>query len=247
MIRRIRGKNQCFAQGLLPLPALLLFGLFLAPAFAQTSTLVRGTIIDAQTRLPIPIVNVVVTNTPHGAATDSTGYFEIRNLPPDLYVLEFRHVAYRKRIHILQLKPSEQVTFTVELFEEPVKLSEVEVIANPERAERQQRTYASTVVTAAQIEKSGAKRLSEVLQAIEPGAALSPLARRRGISPRSWVPYLIYLDGAYVQYIAGTLDNIVDVRQIEKIEISRWVGVAPNIGPGTSDRVIQIFTKKQMR
>jgi hypothetical protein len=215
------------------------------PTLAQPSTLIRGRIIDALTREPIPIVNVVVTNTPYGAATDSAGMFQIVDLPSDLYVLEFRHVAYQKRFHVLRLRPSEQVTFTVEMHGETIKLPEVDVAATPEEARRLKQTYASTIITAVQIERSGANKLSEILQAYEPGASVSPQARRRRLfSASSWAPYLIYLDGAYVQYISGGLDNIVDVGQIERIEVSRWVGASPNVGPGTSDRVIHIYTTR---
>ncbi|MEK9138172.1 MAG: carboxypeptidase-like regulatory domain-containing protein, partial [Bacteroidota bacterium] len=141
MVGLERESNPYASRQLLELAALLFTGFLLSPAFAQTPTLVRGTIIDALTHKPISIVNVVVTNTPYGAATDSAGYFELRNLPPNLYVLEFRHVAYRKRIHIFTLKPSEHVTFTVELDEEPVKLQEVEITARPEEMPRLQQTY----------------------------------------------------------------------------------------------------------
>ncbi|HAV23912.1 MAG TPA: hypothetical protein DCX46_10545 [Bacteroidetes bacterium] len=213
---------------------------------AQTPTLIRGTVIDAESRRPIPIVNVIVLNTPFGAATDSAGYFELRHLSPDLYVLEFRHVAYRKRIHVLPLKASQQITFSIELREEPVKLEGVDVISDSIQTRKLKSAYAGTIITTAHIERSGARKLSEILQAFEPSAITNPLARRRRLFPiSSWVPYLIYLDGAYVQSLPGSLDDIVDVRQIEKIEISRWVGAAPNFGPGTSDRVILITTKKQ--
>jgi hypothetical protein len=214
--------------------------------FGQSSAVIRGTIIDAGTLTPIPIVNVIVLNTPFGAATDSFGSFQIHNLPPDLYVLEFRHVAYRKRFHVLFLRPSEQVVLTVELQEEPILLSEVEVVSEPERLKKLRLTHASTIITSEQIQKSGARRLSEVLRSFEPGTAPNASTRRRRslFAATQWNPYLIFLDGQYVQDIPGALDHIIDVLQIERIEVSRWVGAAPNFGPGTSDRVLQIFTKK---
>jgi hypothetical protein len=233
------------ARQTLPIALCLISLLLYSHVSAQPPTLIRGTVLDSHTGEPIPIVNVVVMGTPFGAATDSAGYFQIRNLPPDLYVLEFRHVAYRKRIHILPLKESEQVTFAVEMHEEVITLDSVEVVSNPDRARRMHQTYASTVITEVQIAKNGSKKLTEILRTFEPGSGATSLTQRRRMFPTtSWVPYLIYLDGAYVQYIPGALDNIVDVNQIEKIEISRWVGVSPNIGPGTSDRVISITTKK---
>ena len=240
----------CTSQAFQRFRSFLAYGLFLccllpSSIFPQESTHISGTIIDAVTHQPIPIVNVVVTNTPYGAVTDSTGYFELRKLPSDLYVLEFRHVAYKKRIHVLPLKPSEKVTFTVELDLEAIKLKEVEITASPLHAEKLHQPYASTVITAQAIKSAGARKLSEVLRSFEPGESTNPLARRRiSGSMLSWVPYLIYLDGAYVQYIPGALDAIVDVAQIETIVVSRWVGTSLNIGPGTSDRVISITTKR---
>lgn len=249
MLAHGRERNVNTVRRLRPRGAFLFASLLVFPTFAQTPTLIRGTIIDAQTHQPIPIVNVVVKGTPYGAATDSAGHFELRNLPADLYVLEFRHVAYKKRIHVLALKPSERVTFTVELEEEAITIPEVEITSKPEEARRIAQTYASTIITAQHIESIGAKKLSDVLQSFEPGMQPNPSSRRRGLTfpTHTWVPYFIYLDGTYVQFIPGGIDNIVDVRQIEKIEISRWVGTAPNVGPGTSDRVIQIFTKKSRR
>jgi hypothetical protein len=137
------------------------------------------------------------------------------------------------------------VTFTVEKYEEPNSLPDIEITQSSDTLRGFQQTRTSTSITVEQIQKSGAKRLSDVLRSFEPGGAVTPPPRTTTHPPpRSWSPYLIYLDGAYVQYLAGSLDNIIDVNQIETIEISRWVGAAPNFGPGTSDRVILITTKR---
>lgn len=212
---------------------------------STASTSIRGRIIDQDSHTPVPLVNVIVRNTRFGAATDSAGRFEIRGLPPDLYMLEFRHVAYKTRLHVLPLRDDERVTINVEMEQQTIPLSEVTVTGQPIETKKLHQAFASTVVTEDQIARIGARTLTDVLRTFEPGVvpSLSPRGTRR-ISNLERVPFLIYVDGAYVAYIAGAMDNIVDVHQIERIEISRWVGAAPNFGPGTSDRVLQIFTKK---
>ncbi len=212
---------------------------------STASTSIRGRIIDQDSRTPVALVNVIVKNTRFGAATDSAGRYEIPGLPPDLYVLEFRHVAYKTRMHVLPLRNNERVTIDVEIEQQPIPLSEVTVTERSIKTKKLHQAFASTVVTEEQIVRVGARTLTDVLRAFEPGAlpSMSPRGSRR-ISNLERVPFLIYVDGAYVAYIAGAMDNIVDVQQIERIEISRWVGAAPNFGPGTSDRVLQIFTKK---
>ena len=216
---------------------------------AQEVGTVRGTIIDAQTKQPIPLVNLLLRSTHYGAATDSAGQFEIRNVPADLYILEISHVAYKKRFHVHRLRAGERAVFSIEMEPEVIQLPGVEVTSEPAALKRLQQAYASTVITDTQIEQTGATRLTDALRSLAPGIFDNP--PRRGGTSRNPGPdrpqFLIYLDGAYVQYIPGSLDQIVSVVQIERIEISRWVGAAPNFGPGTSDRVLQIFTKKPKR
>jgi len=192
-----------------------------------------------QTKAPIGLVNLVLKDTPLGAATDTLGRYEIRNVSPDLYVLEIRHVAFKPRFHVLRVREGEEITLMVEMEPEVIALKEVEVSADPLEAKRLHQTYASTVIKEQEIKRSGALRLTDLLRTFQPGS-LSRIPRRQFERE----PFLIFLDGAYVAYVQGGLDNIVDVSQIERIEISRWVGAAPNFGPGTSDRVLQIFTKK---
>lgn len=245
--RLFDGRHKQGLRGLLLLAVVL--GSVPSRIVAQDPGAIRGTIIDAQTKQPIPLVNIILRATPYGAASDSAGQFEIPRVPPDLYILEISHVAYRKRFHVQRLRAAERATFSIELEPDVIPLPGVEVTADPTAPRRLQQAYASTVVTAKQIEQTGATRLTDVLRSLVPGSLESPM-RRRGASPGMSLerpPFIIYLDGAYIQYIPGSLDYIVSVAQIERIEVSRWVGAAPNFGPGTSDRVLQIFTKRGKR
>ena len=55
----------------------LIFALLSVAAVAQTTTKVSGKVVDAQTREPLPFVNVLLKGTRSGATTDLDGYYTI--------------------------------------------------------------------------------------------------------------------------------------------------------------------------
>jgi outer membrane receptor protein involved in Fe transport len=210
---------------------------------------VRGIVLDKESRTPIPFTSIVLKQTHFGVAADSAGRFELRGIPEDLYMLEFRHIAYKTRYHVLKLTASEEINLEVELEASPIQLKPVDVAADERQAQRAVQTRATTVITATQIERLGALRLTDVLVSYQAG--LKQDGVRRAVTKRN--PVQIYLDGARVEYFVGALDNvsvidnIIDIHQIERIEVSRWVGSSAALGPGTSDYVLQIFTKRPKR
>ena len=219
----------------------VLFGIMVCSALlSQDRAVLSGIIIDAQTKAPIPLASVLVNGTPYGAASDTSGQFEIPNIPPDLYALEIRHVAYRKWFRAIRLTPGQRISLKVQLQPEVIEQEGVSVTAEQENKRLLNQPYGSTIYTAEEIKKVGAEKLTDLLGTMDQTTASTSRLRRGLDRP----PYLIYLDGAYVQYIPGSLDVIVDVHQIDRVEIIRWVGAAPSVGPGTSDKVIYIYTKK---
>lgn len=64
----------------------------------QKKGIITGTVTDLATGLPLLDANVVVEDTPYGAATNSAGVFAIRGLPEGLYDVRFSFVGYRSVI-----------------------------------------------------------------------------------------------------------------------------------------------------
>lgn len=62
--------------------------------FAATTGKVQGTVIDAESKDPLPGVNVILEGTAFGAATDENGFYFIINLPPGTYQLKTSMVGY---------------------------------------------------------------------------------------------------------------------------------------------------------
>jgi hypothetical protein len=60
--------------------------------------IIEGTVFDAKTREPLIGVNVLVLGLETGAASDTEGYFEIRNLPIGTYLLKLTYIGYETAI-----------------------------------------------------------------------------------------------------------------------------------------------------
>lgn len=63
------------------------FGLMPGPAYAQTTAMITGSVVDAETNAPLPGVNVYLAYSTRGAATDSQGRYVIYGVPPGSYEL----------------------------------------------------------------------------------------------------------------------------------------------------------------
>ncbi|MBM3315144.1 carboxypeptidase-like regulatory domain-containing protein, partial [candidate division WOR-3 bacterium] len=75
--------------------ALVLLGAALAPvALAGVTGSIRGRIFDRGNGEALVGVNVIVTGTDLGAATDANGEYLIMNVPPGRYSLEASYVGY---------------------------------------------------------------------------------------------------------------------------------------------------------
>ena len=63
-------------------------------ALAGVTGKIAGVVIDAETNLPLPGVNIVVKGTTMGAATDFAGKYVILNVPPGTYTLTATMIGY---------------------------------------------------------------------------------------------------------------------------------------------------------
>ncbi len=104
----------------------LLFAAFSAthPATAQTTT-IRGTVVEAETDEPLPLVNIVIEGTSLGAGVDETGKFVIFNVPPGNYRLIASALGYETVVHEVEVAPTETVRVDFKLRESPLELKGV--------------------------------------------------------------------------------------------------------------------------
>ncbi|QSQ19739.1 TonB-dependent receptor [Pyxidicoccus parkwayensis] len=160
------------------LAAGLLYG---SAAFAQSSTMI-GTVIDAQSRQPVPDVVVTATSPnlqgEQTVVTDAQGNYRIPQLPPGVYTLRFEKEQFRPYARAdVQLRLNRTIRVNVELL--PESLGEVvEITGTPPTIDVGSTTtgvnvdqeFIKRIAVARPGGKGGAARSFESLAELAPGA-----------------------------------------------------------------------------
>ena len=97
---------------------------------ASSQVVLHGEVTDAESGEPLPGVNVFLSGTTMGSATDSTGRYEIRNISPGTYTLVASMVGYgtvSTQIEIKQDRSTIRRDFVLQ--QAPYELGEVRVEA----------------------------------------------------------------------------------------------------------------------
>jgi outer membrane receptor protein involved in Fe transport len=160
------------------LAAGLLYG---SAAFAQSSTMI-GTIIDAQSRNPVPDVVVTATSPnlqgEQTVVSDAQGNYRIPQLPPGVYTLRFEKEQFKPYARSdVQLRLNRTIRVNVELL--PESLGEVvEIVGAPPTIDVGSTTtgvnvdqdFIKRIAVARPGGKGGAARSFESLAELAPGA-----------------------------------------------------------------------------
>ena len=106
--------------GLLRLPAQMNFD------YTEGKFLIKGQVIDVQTKSPIPLANIQFLNRNKGLTCDKDGYFSIYVSLRD--TLKFTSVGYmNKVINVSDLDPANYYTIQIQLIQDFIKLKEVTI------------------------------------------------------------------------------------------------------------------------
>lgn len=214
---------------------------------AGTSGAIQGIILDVETKKPLQSVNIILVGTKIGAVSKEDGTFRIDNLSSGSYGLNASIIGYDKG-YKLDVNVVPNITTNVEfrLKESFFSMNQVVVTAT-----RTNRIYANVpiateVITSQEIEESGARDLSELLEdragvLPEPGVAGGRHINLLG-SDSKYV--LILIDGEPVNGKFNDrveLDDII-TSGIERIEIVK--GPASSLyGSEAMSGVVNVITR----
>jgi hypothetical protein len=100
-------------------------------SYAQSPPLVKitGRVTDASTGEPLYFVNVFLSNTTLGCATDKNGVFSIENIPPSTYELVVSMMGYELQAKTIQLKGPTERKYNFKLKSKPIQAPEITVSA----------------------------------------------------------------------------------------------------------------------
>jgi len=109
-------------------PLWILFATLSLSSFAQQGVTVRGSVTDAATKKPLPLVNVYFNNTTIGTSTDEAGRFVINNVVAGRSELTFSFIGYRTlRVPDLKLTPGADISIDVTLVPAIVTLAAITI------------------------------------------------------------------------------------------------------------------------
>jgi hypothetical protein len=88
--------------------------------------LVKGRVVDLQTKQPIPLANIRITNTGKGLTCDNEGYFTMYVSKHD--TVRFSSVSYIPKVfHMSDIDSTKYYTWEVELMHDFIKLKDVTI------------------------------------------------------------------------------------------------------------------------
>jgi outer membrane receptor protein involved in Fe transport len=176
---------RCRAAHLLPAASVALVGvLATAPAVAQGTAVLTGTVIDTATKRPLADVVVTVTSPAlqgeQTVVTDKSGSYRIPNLPPGDYTLRLEGDAYKpySRGGVV-LRVNSTIRVNAELLPEGIKAEEVVVVGKAPTVDvgssstgvTLNQDFVSRIALNAPGGKAAASRSFESLAAVAPGAS----------------------------------------------------------------------------
>jgi hypothetical protein len=94
---------------------------------------IRGQVYDIDSGLHLPAVNVYLSNTTIGDATDTTGVYQIDNIPPGSYKLIYHFMGYERVIKEIGIGSKDTLTLNIGLKYVPFELDSVVVLGKRDR------------------------------------------------------------------------------------------------------------------
>lgn len=94
--------------------------------YLEGKFLIKGKVIDVQTKKPISLANIKILNSGKGVTVNNEGEFGFYVYPND--TLKFSSVGYlNKVLHISDLEPANYYTLEIQMIHDFVKLQEVTI------------------------------------------------------------------------------------------------------------------------
>jgi len=223
---------------------LICFMFFVAKGFAQNIT-VRGEVFDAETKGPLPAVNVRVKATSQGTLTSVEGVYSLANVKPNA-VLVFSFMGYKEQ----EVSLNGQTQLNVTLTPDYGKLDEVVVVGFGAK-KKIDITGAIDQISGKELESRPISNVMQGLQGLSPGLNITypggapgtvPTINIRGFTSINGGSPLIVIDGIP----ASSNDDLLRLTpsDISSISVLRDAASAAIYGARAAFGVILITTKK---
>ncbi len=192
-----------------------------ASTLAQTYS-ISGTITDTHNN-PLPHVNVILTGTGLGAASDINGHYKIENVKPGKYTIVFSAIGYKK-LKIEDVTVDKPVTLNVILKEEIIKAEEIIVTASKYEQKKSDLPVSVEIIKGTNLTERNYFNMEDALRYV-PGVNMTDdqisIRGSGGYSRGAGARALLAIDG--LPFYTGDTGEIVwemiPVTEIQRVEI----------------------------
>ena len=108
---------------------MLLSVLISITSFAQTGS-ISGVVVDATTQEPLMGTNIVIRGTNTGVSSDENGNFSLKNLQPQVYLLDVFYIGYQSTSQEVVVTEGGNVTVNFSLTESSSQMDEIVLSAS---------------------------------------------------------------------------------------------------------------------
>ena len=125
----------------------------------------EGKVLDETTKEPLPGVNIVISGTMMGAATDTEGRFFILNVPPGIYTLTATMIGYTsKEITNVSVSADLTTTINIEISSTVLDMGETVTIVAERPLIQRDATASAAIVSSSEITAAPIETFQELVQ-----------------------------------------------------------------------------------
>ncbi|MGH7717881.1 MAG: TonB-dependent receptor, partial [Gemmatimonadaceae bacterium] len=215
---------------------------------------VRGTVVDSASRVPIAGAQLAVVGTAARAVTGTDGQFTLPNVPAGEWTLQARRVGYRAAERSVRVEDGQTLSVDFALSQAASMLDEVIVAGSFLESSRREAPVPVTVLSEEEIHRPTRNRIDQLFRGDIPGVvgydngsfALGTAAFVRGSASLDDSNLLkVYVDG--IETPANLLTSSIDLSSIERVELLRGPQASTIYGSNASGGVLLLFTKNGRR
>ncbi|MCW8804255.1 MAG: TonB-dependent receptor, partial [Ignavibacteriaceae bacterium] len=211
----------------------------------QTYSII-GRVVDSKDKA-IPGVNIVLINTNFGAASDEEGNYEITNLTPGTYTVEFSAIGYEKLKNENVIVQSESIILNIVLREAVIISEEVLITAGKYEQKKSDLPISAEIISGKELTERNFSNLEDAIRYV-PGVTMTEdqvsIRGSSGYSRGTGSRALLAIDG--LPFYTGDTGEIVwemlPVTEMQRIEIIK--GAASSLyGSAAIGGVINAITR----
>lgn len=238
-----------------------------APAWAQATGTVRGTVTASATQRPLSGARITLVGSTHSGVSNDEGVFVIRDVPVGSYTVRAAMIGYSRMETTISVVVGQTAAVDFALNRAAISLSELVVTGTAGAQEKRVvGNSVGTITVGAELEDAPITNVNELLTARTPGLTLmansgqvgsSSNIRIRGAgSLNGGYEPVFYVDGIRIEsglvesastYQGGSALDFLNPEDIESIEVIKGPAAATLYGADAANGVIQIITKKGRR